>query len=260
MQTKFANPRRSYRFWLHREHLTKNVDLGTSLGLEIGAFDLPLVEPDEGSCEFADFRSVDQLKLITERLSGHSTDFTVPIKYDLRNGYDQIQCRYDWIAAAHVIEHIPNLISWLNILTSKLKDNGIIFFVIPDKRYTYDYHRRTTVMSDVVEWHRQDLKTPSYQQVFDHHFFSTQQLDPGLVWGGAQIPAPLKNYVGAHAAAQRALTGFEDAHCSVFTPESFVELINDLSNASLIHLKLEDVRSTQLNQLDFTAIIRPLRR
>jgi len=240
---------------LHREHLASCVDIPNTQGLEIGAYDLPFVEPGEGSCEFADFRSVEELRELTRDLSGHSVEFTVPVKYDLRAGYDQIENRYDWIAAAHVIEHIPDLIDWLNALASKLKENGILFFVIPDKRYTYDFHRRNTNLSDLIEWNLHKLQRPSYGQVFDHHFYSMQPLDPGLIWTGVPIPPPNKNYMSASEAAKRALQGFEDAHCSVFTPESFEELIKELTQASLIPLQLADVRPTQQNQLDFSAVL-----
>jgi hypothetical protein len=44
-----------------REFLERLVDPLTSHGLEIGACDLPTVPPTMGHCEFADFRSKDDM-------------------------------------------------------------------------------------------------------------------------------------------------------------------------------------------------------
>jgi SAM-dependent methyltransferase len=251
-----GNPRRTFRFWLHRRHLQDYVDFGSSVGLEIGAHDLPFVENGEGKCEFADFRTADELHELAAILPGHNPQFVAPVSYNLRDGYDGISNRFDWIASSHVIEHIPDLIWWLNELASLLRSDGIIFFVIPDKRFTFDYHRRLTNFTDVIDAHRLQLRTPSYRHVFDHHFYSVDGIDPGLLWAGSRVPPPPKNVSRAMEVAERALTTFEDAHCSVFTPESFAELINELAVNGLIKLKMHDLRPTQWNQMDFTAILK----
>jgi len=252
------NPRRTPTFWLHRNHLAQAVDIRKSLGLEIGAMDLPLVEPGEGTCEFADSRTFEELRQLADRLGGHNPDFVVPIDYEIQLGYQVITKHYDWIAAAHVVEHVPNLVWWFNELYSKLKDGGVLFLVVPDKRFTFDYHRRVTNLSDVISANQQQLRRPSYKQVFDHYFFATAQLDPGDIWNGVQVGPPQKDYAAAVARAKSALTSFEDAHCSVFTPTSFSELMNDLSRTGLLKFRLEGMRATQRNQLDFTAVFRKL--
>ncbi|MEA1835061.1 methyltransferase domain-containing protein [Methylobacterium durans] len=249
------NPRRDYRFWIHRSHLEEAIDLKQTKGLEIGAHDLPFVEPSEGNCEFADFRNFEELKDLADRQAGHNSEFVVPVKYDLRNGYESIEERFDWIAAAHVIEHVPDLIWWLVTLASLLNDKGQVFLVIPDKRFTFDYHRRLTNLTDVVDANRRGLRTPSYTQVFDHHFYSTKQIDPGVIWAGQHVGEPYRDYAGATECAERALRGFEDAHCSVFTPESFISLMNDMNLAGLSPLRVVDFRPTQTNLLDFSAIL-----
>jgi 2-polyprenyl-3-methyl-5-hydroxy-6-metoxy-1,4-benzoquinol methylase len=87
------------------------------------------------------------------------------VAYDLRCGYEVITKKYDWIAAVHAVEHVPDIIWWFNALHSKLKDGGILFLVMPDKRFTYDYHRRVTNLSDVISANQQQLRSPSYKQV-----------------------------------------------------------------------------------------------
>ena len=49
-----SNPRRTPVFWSHRDHLAETVDLKKTVGLEIGALDLPFVEPGEGNATARD--------------------------------------------------------------------------------------------------------------------------------------------------------------------------------------------------------------
>jgi hypothetical protein len=250
-----SNPRRDSTFWCHRDHLAATVDIKKTVGLEIGAMDLPFVEPGEGSCDFADFRTTEELRELARRTVGHNPDFVVPVLHNLRAGYDAISKTYDWIAASHVVEHVADLIGWFDILHSKLHENGIVFLVVPDKRFTFDYHRRLTNLSDVVTAHQQQLRTPSFRQVFDHYFYTTDQIDPGQIWKGVRPGPALRNYAVAIGRAENALTTYEDAHCSVFTPESFNELINELTVSGLLEFRLETLRPTSLHQLDFTAVL-----
>jgi hypothetical protein len=250
------NPRRTATFWNHRNHLAETVDLENTVGLEIGALDLPFVEPGEGHCDFADFRTTEELREEARRIAGHNPDFVVPVAYNLRNGYETITKTYHWIAAAHVVEHVPDLIWWFDALHSKLHEGGMLFLVVPDKRFTFDYHRRLTNLSDVVSAHQQKLRTPSFKQVFDHYFYTTKQVDPGQIWKGVRPEPALRNYAVALGRAEGALTTFEDAHCSVFTPESFNELMNDLTGSGLVSFRMESLRPTPLHYLDFSAILR----
>jgi Methyltransferase domain len=251
-----TNPRRNPTFWTHRNHLAEMVDLDTTIGLEIGALDLPLVEPGEGRCDFADFLTTEELRELAGRTAGHSPEFVMPVTYNLRNGYDVIASTYDWVAASHVVEHIPDLIGWFEALHSKLRDGGVVFLVVPDKRFTFDYHRRLTNLSDVVTAHQQQLRTPSFKQVFDHYFYTTNQIDPGQIWKGVRPEPALRDYAVAIGRAENALKTYEDAHCSVFTPESFNELMNELTASGLLKFRVESLRPTPLHQLDFTAVLR----
>jgi Methyltransferase domain len=250
------NPRRNSTFWIHRNHLAEMVDVSNTRGLEIGAMDLPFVEPGEGHCNFADFRTTEELRELAKHTVGHNPEFVVSVLYNLREGYDGISKTYDWIAASHVVEHVPDLIWWFEALHSKLDPGGVLFLVVPDKRFTFDYHRRLTNLSDLVMAHQQQLRTPSFKQVFDHYFYMTKQIDPGELWKGVRPEPAMRNYAVAIGRAENALRTYEDAHCSVFTPESFNELMNELTVSGLSKFRLESLRPTPLYQLDFTAVLR----
>ena len=69
---------------------------------------------------------------------------------------------YDWIIASHVIEHVPNFISYLQQCEAMLKPDGILSFIIPDKRYCFDYFSSSSSTGDVLE----DLYRLSYFKVW----------------------------------------------------------------------------------------------
>ena len=58
---------------------------------------------------------------------------------------------YDWIIASHLIEHTPDLITFLNDCDEILKDDGVLSLVIPDKRYCFDHYRPITGLSKIID-------------------------------------------------------------------------------------------------------------
>jgi len=48
----------------------------------------------------------------------------------------------DFVVASHVIEHVPDLVGWLSDIHAALRVGGVLALVIPDKRFTFDLHRR----------------------------------------------------------------------------------------------------------------------
>ena len=251
-----ANPRRNGRFTLHRAHLAQSVALERSFGLEIGAQDLPFVENGEGICEFADYRTNDELRTLTASQGGHNVDYLAPVTYDLREGYAAIENRYDWIAASHVIEHVPDVIGWLSTLHGLLKPDGIVFLVVPDKRFTFDRFRRLTDMTDFVIAHEEKPERPTPRQVFDHYYLSTDTVDPRRWWKGTARAEPHRDLYSALMRARSAADQYEDAHCSVFTPQSFSELMQELHQLKLCPMRVADIRPTQMNEMDFSVILR----
>jgi 2-polyprenyl-3-methyl-5-hydroxy-6-metoxy-1,4-benzoquinol methylase len=88
----------------------------------------------------------------------------VELGQDVRDGYSEITKTYDWIAAAHLIEHIADPISWLREIAGKLHAGGTLFLVIPDKQYTFDYFRAQTTLSQLLYNYRRKLTRPTYRR------------------------------------------------------------------------------------------------
>ncbi|VFU07813.1 methyltransferase domain-containing protein [Methylocella tundrae] len=250
------NPRRDGRFHHHRSHFLYHVDPLTTHGLEIGAFDLPLVEPMEGRCDFADWNTAQYLRDIAKPDTGHNPDFVVPINYNLLEGYDQVPDGYDWVAAAHVIEHVPDIIGWLKQIATKLKPGGILFLIIPDKRYIFDIYRQESTFTDALVAHKSAFKHPSFAQVFDHFYYHAPGLVARDVWIGNSLPGPMLNFANAFSIAEKAELAYEvDAHCWVLTPDSFSALTQSLSNSQMINLRPLDLHPTVFGGLDFSVVL-----
>ena len=250
------NPRRDAQFHLHRSHFLEYVDLSKERGLEIGAFDLPLVEPSEGRCDLADWNTAEFLRDLAKRCPGHNPDYVGPVQFNLRQGYHEIPDGYDWISASHVIEHVPDIIAWLSQIHSKLRPGGILFLVIPDKRYTFDIYRRENTFTDALAAHRFELKHPSFAQVFDHFYYSAPGVIAHDVWAGNPVPGPKLDFADSLMLAEKAEHAYEDAHCWVLTPDSFLALIRSLTDSHMTNFQLADLRPTAPGMLDFSVVLR----
>jgi predicted SAM-dependent methyltransferase len=148
---------------------------------------------------------------------------------------------YDWIIASHVIEHIPDLISFFQECEVLLKPDGIISLAIPDKRYCFDCLNPISSTGEILDAFKEKRITPSPGQVFNH-FANAAIRDKNGAWG--------KNHHGKielmHSFTQakdlwsRACNGigYIDVHCWRFISENFRLLINDLKELGLINLSI----------------------
>lgn len=248
------NPRRDARFWHHRGKFMEHINIEQTNGLEIGAFDLPLVSVDEGTCAFADYNSTEFLKDEAFRLSGHSPEHVVDVRYDLKRGYGEIPAVHDWVTGSHVIEHVPDLLGWFISLKGTLREGGLCLLAVPDKRYTFDHYRSTSTFADVLEAYEQKRTRPSYRNVLDHHINAAPVIAHD-VWAGNALPEPSCSFEVAVALARQAENKYVDAHCWVFTPGSFRALLGQLERTRLMPFSLMNIYQTQIGFMDFTVIL-----
>ena len=149
---------------------------------------------------------------------------------------------YDWIIASHVIEHVPNFVSYIQQCETLLKPNGILSLVIPDKRYCFDYFSPITSTGNVLDAYAEKRVRPSHGQIFDH-IANASKLNGNIAWadglGGADELVHTFAEAQAHWMRSRSTDDYIDVHCWRFTPVSFRLLISDLSNLGLINLEIK---------------------
>ena len=244
-------------------------------GLEIGPLANPRIRKDDGAVLYLDHASTEELRSKYEGNDTMSARLSAIVDVDFvqREGESLVDVltseeRFDYVLASHVIEHVPNLIGWLNDVSSILRVGGILSLVIPDKRFTFDVNRTPTEMSEVIDDHLRDIRHPSSRQIFDF-MARTVTIDgmvdtPGL-WDG------VVNYSGVvrsdvldpdiaafdvclehHAHPEQAI----DVHCHVFTPASFLQLLSQMMNLELIDFEVAAYFPTVRNQLEFFVSLR----
>jgi SAM-dependent methyltransferase len=240
-----------------------SIDLATAKGLELGPLTSPVVRRADGDIRYLDHVDTDTLRARYASHEGFDIDAIVPIDYaigeaSIRSAVGD-DAPFDYVIASHVIEHVPDLIAWLDDVRSVLADDGVLSLAIPDHRRCFDALRTPTVAADVVQAHLDQATVPSPRHVFDH--YSSAVLWRGLIGWGEEPPFDELVHVHGEAEAMErataaATTGeYIDVHCWVFTPESFVRLMGSLQRLHLVLFSVESCSETIGGE--FFATLRP---
>ncbi len=229
------------------QHLNKS-----GIGIEIGPGFKPIAPKKEGfKVEIIDYLSREQLiaKYKDEHTNLESieevdyvwhgesyADLTGKTKY------------YDWIIASHVIEHTPDLIDFLNNCDAILKDDGVLYLVVPDKRYCFDHFRPITGISKIIDCHLQQatINTPGTAV---EYFLNVVSKEGHLGWN-ANTPG---DYTFIHS-LESAVDGMGlvinenknfGLHSWCFVPHSFRLIVHDLYSLGFIALQEVDFSPTE---------------
>jgi SAM-dependent methyltransferase len=123
-------------------------------GLEIGALHLPLAMPPQARPKYVDRMSADQLRAEYPELGGWT--LTDPDLIDngelLETVADGSQ---DFIVANHFLEHCEDPVRTIGTHLGKLRPGGVLFYAVPDKRYSFDHRREVTPLEHMVADHEQ---------------------------------------------------------------------------------------------------------
>lgn len=131
-------------------------------GIEIGALHNPLRVPRQAKVKYLDRLSVPDLRRQYPELSGQNL-VTVDIIDDgetLATVQEQSQ---DFVIANHFLEHCQDPIRALVNMFRVLKNEGVLYLSVPDKRLSFDKDRPTTSLEHLKkdhlegpEWSRRD--------------------------------------------------------------------------------------------------------
>ena len=136
-----------------------------------------------------------------------------------------------YAVASRVFEHVPNPLGWLQEIVDVLQPGGVIALVIPDHRRTIDYFRTPTTFSQVIGWSVEKPVRPTPTQVME--FLSETFEDDGTVDFDGVVPPfhELKRHytdddaLGFAKYVEREKY-YLDVHCTVWTPESFIDVFS----------------------------------
>jgi hypothetical protein len=222
-------------------------------GIELGPLDRPILGKREYNILYVDHATREDL-LEKYKISGSPETLMperiVPVDIvwpggpiaPLLNG----RPKPDYCIASHVIEHVPNVIGWLQHLAGALKEGGILSLAIPDKTRTFDHNRATSRPADLIDAYVRRLQAPSARHIFDH----VTSVSP--VGTTPQRPSPeliRQALEDAVAAEQKGV--YMDVHCHVFTQQSFLEVFGVLAHTGLLPVKLRRFFPTRENANEF---------
>lgn len=228
------------------------IDPDNQIGIEIGALNRPIVTREMGKIRYVDHATTEELRSKYAIDPNVDVDQIVDVNYVW--GAQTLpelvgdEAPFDYVIASHVIEHVPDFIGWLKEIQAVLKPGGILSLAIPDKRFCFDYFRYPTKAADVIEAYLYHSRKPSPRQIFDH--FASAVTRQGIhVWSGAvaeQDLTPIHTITEAWQVSSHAFAEghYCDAHCWVFTPRSFRQLLHTLIELDLFGFEVTEFYPT----------------
>ena len=152
---------------------------------------------------------------------------------------------FDWAIAAHVGEHTPDLVQFLNDFGAVLTPTGRLGLVLPDKRFCFDIERPSASLARVIDAHERGDIRPSVGAVAEHCIYARKR-NGGISW----IPQatgelePVHTIDQVHERIDLTRAGeYKDVHVWCFTMDEFGDLIN-----KLVQLDFLDVEIAWLHQ------------
>lgn len=252
-----------------RSWLLGHVSLASQDGLEIGPLCSPLVKKGEsgGRVSYVDFSTAAMSREKYKNDPNVRIDEIVEPDYlwgaqslpELVDGR-----RFDYVVASHVIEHVPDMLGWLQEVASVLEDGGVLLLAIPDKRYTFDYKRDLTSLGTLVESFLLTRRRPGPRDVFDQVSLATR-LDAREAWSGKLKPDTLQHHGTLESALERAREcarseTYNDVHVNILTPTRFVTLLAQASRLGLCDFSLLSLRDTVYGSCEFLVSLQRLPR
>ena len=135
-------------------------------GIEIGALHAPMVLPVGVNVRYVDRMTVPELRAHYPELeSQHLVPVDIVDDGELLSTFEPESV--DFIVANHFLEHCEDPIRTIETHLGKLRPGGVLFYAVPDKRYTFDFGRPRTPLSHVIADHEdggQASRSEHYQE------------------------------------------------------------------------------------------------
>ena len=238
---------------------TLNIELYKSKGLEIGPLDKPIISKQMGPVFYVDHAN--QQELIAKYRNDPNTNIDEIVHVDFVQNTGSLKDalgdqKFDYIIASHVAEHVPDLVSWLQDLNSSLNEDGVIRLAIPDKRYTFDFLRQLSDISDVLAAHIEKRKVSHPQRIIDFHlnYRIVNQIE---AWDNQIDIDKLRksanpSFKDVIKFSEEALAGtYHDVHNWVFTQNNFAIIMHQLCMLNLTTLGLDWFIPVEKYELEF---------
>ena len=232
--------------------LTHDIVLPEANGLEIGPGDAPLPLPEGFAVSYVEHETRSEAAALRPNSqhivwSGAGPLATLCSRRD-----------YDFVVAAQVAQYVPNLLGWFRGIFEILRVGGVLNLSLPDRRFTFDVVRHASTVGELLEAFYLDYQRPSLRQVFDHAHLARAATAEQL-WDELVDLNRLAPLCGEHALSLAAedlrqvkdKSTYIQCHSWVFTPLSFLDLIENASRLRLFSFVVSQFASTEPNSFEF---------
>ena len=250
-----------------RQRLLGSLDMATLRGIEIGPLAMPLARrPAAAHVSYVDY--MDQAALRAKYQDDPNVRIADIVAVDALWGERTLaelfasEPAFDYIIASHVIEHVPDVVGWLHEMAAVLAPGGRVYLAIPDRRYTFDYYRRTSSLADFLGAHLGRSRRPTPAQVFDQGaYFSNLQAPAN--WKAAPDAAAHLGLANLRQALEVAKVvantdTYCDVHCWVFTPRSALEVFLALVDLGLLPFRCSAFQNTPHDNNDLLLVLQKI--
>ncbi len=235
--------------------VTSGLDLAAP-GLEIGPSHNPVTAKRDGhNVVILDYQSADELraKYLPDDIDLSSIE---EVDY-VWHGEPYVELlgdrRFAWIIASHVIEHVPDLIGFLQNCQSVLADGGVISLAIPDRRYCFDYYRPLSSIGAVIDAYFAKRTQPTVGTAVDY-YLNVVRRGGKTAWykgfrGDDEFVHTLEEARRVSAARDPfAISPTLDPHIWCFVPHSLRLMIEDLFQLDYIEVREHRFTPTHLTE------------
>jgi len=246
-----------------REKFFAGLDLRRSRGVEIGPLAAPVVSKTESDVLYVDHLDTAALREKYAADPDIDVDRIVPVdavwgELRLRDCFAGA-APFDYVVASQVIEHVPDMIGWMQEIAEILRPGGRLILAIPDRRYTFDYLRQPTRLNELIDaWLRRNRR-PMPAQIFDYAA-NIVDLDFLTAWQRLPDPGALRRYGDLAFALRKSKEAvregtYIDVHCWVFTAASLLALLADLAELGLLPFRCLAFWEAEINTNEMTLVL-----
>ena len=201
-------------------------------GLEIGAFHAPTPFIDGCEADYMDQMSIDDIKKRFPEFEDHYCVY--PNIIDNGEVLGKIKDNiYDFLIANHMIEHTENVFKTIQNHLRVLKKDGILYYAIPDKRFTFDKNR--------------DLTT--YEHLKTEYLYGSENFRYEHFLDVAINISNLKGEEAIEVAKKYSEDGL-DTHFHVWTSETFIDHMQSAINDKILNVEILE----HTHEMDFESI------
>ena len=156
---------------------------------------------------------------------------------------------FDYIVSSHNFEHLSNPIKFLQGCEKVLKTGGVLSMAVPDRRACFDYFRPNTQIGDWLDAYVANRDRPTPRQVFDHRSKTALQRQGKEQVGAFSLgvrPESVELFGDLGDLYQQFYLqpfgdDYQDAHCTVMTPNSLELLLIEARQLGLFNCVIEQI-------------------